>query len=164
MRIFYHCYGSAHTSVIASAIHVGILPMSRRPDPEEIRRVPNFDKFKNSEIGTPIYIGPDEDGNQVYIIGLATGKKIMAGALLDFLLSGGVREGDVYFADALPGANVLTRIGGFLSRQVGLVRIGRPLCAKGIWQTYPQFVELVRRVKADVRTRPAEPTGPHSVH
>lgn len=138
--------------------------MGRRPDPEEIRRVPNFDKLKNREIGTPIYVGPDEDGNRVYIIGLATGKKIMAAALRDFLLSCGVREGDVYFADALPGANVLTRIGGFLSRQAGLVRIGRPLCAIGIWQKYPQFVELVRRVKVDLGSRPSVPTGPGEVH
>lgn len=138
--------------------------MDRRPDPEEIRRVPNFDKLKNSEIGTPIYIGPDEDGNQVYIIGLASGKKIMAGALRDFLLACGVAEEKVYFADALPGANVLTRIGGFLSRQVGLVRVGRPLCALGVWQEYSQFVQLVRRVKADIRKRKSGTFTSRQVH
>jgi hypothetical protein len=31
MKIIYHCYGGTHSSVIAAAIHLGLLPEDRVP-------------------------------------------------------------------------------------------------------------------------------------
>jgi len=53
------------------------------------------------------------------------------------------------FEDTLRHASVLLRIGGYASRGLGLVGIGRPLCALGVWLCYRQYAEHVRRVRLD---------------
>ncbi|MGB3963216.1 MAG: DUF3189 family protein, partial [Tepidanaerobacteraceae bacterium] len=35
MKIFYCCYGSAHSSVVAASIHLGLLPSDRVPTSRE---------------------------------------------------------------------------------------------------------------------------------
>ena len=59
MKIIYSCYGGAHSSVVASAIHLGYLPMNRIPTEDEILSIPYYDQSPKELRGTPIYIGTD---------------------------------------------------------------------------------------------------------
>jgi hypothetical protein len=153
MRLFYYCYGSAHSSVSAANLHLGHLPLDRRPAVSEIIHQPLFDRCQDWEVGEPRHMGTDEAGNDIYIIGLAGGKREMAQALLDFLAAEGVETAGVRFEDVLQHAGVLMRIGGYSSRRLGLVGFGRPLCAVGVWLKYRLFAEHVRRVKHEIAAR-----------
>ena len=44
MKIIYHCYGGSHSSVIAAALHLGLLAKDRIPNETELMAIPYFDK------------------------------------------------------------------------------------------------------------------------
>ncbi len=147
LKIFYTCYGSAHSSILASAIHMGLLPSDHRPPPEVILALPRFDKTVAGEVGTPLYIGADERGVPVYAIGLKCGKIFLRRAISSLLRLYSIPEQNLIMVNALDYVNLITRLGGSLSRGLGWVALGRPLVALGIWQTYHDFVGMVARVK-----------------
>lgn len=153
MRVFYHCYGQAHSSVTAANIHLGHLPRHWRATLAEIAHQPCFDRTREYELGQPRLMGTDEWGNEVYVIGLAGGKRAMEQAITDFLVAGGVAPSAFLFANALQHAGVPMRIGGYTSRRLGLIWPGRPLSALGVWLKYPGFVALVEQVRHQVRSR-----------
>lgn len=147
LRILYHCYGSAHSSVLASAIHVGLMPSDRRPSLREIMAMPRFDRMEADNLGKPRYIGMDERNVEVFIVGLGSGKILLRRSIDDLLRACGIPSDRLLIINALTQVNTLTRVGGFLSRGLGWVAIGRPLAAIGIWQKYFAFVHLVLGAK-----------------
>ncbi|MFO7151622.1 MAG: DUF3189 family protein [Bacillota bacterium] len=147
MKIFYCCYGSAHSSVVAAAIHLGWLPEDRVPELEEIEKLPHYDKTASAEIGTPFFMGKDRKGAEIYIIGMASQRLLVKNAIVSFLQHSGVEPEDVIFVDAIPLVNLKTKIGGILSRRMGLVSVGRPLTIRGIQERYFDFVKMVKEVK-----------------
>jgi len=150
MKIFYHCYGSSHTSIVSAAIHLGILPDDRIPTIDEILKVPHYDQGTTELIGTPIFFGVDEFGCDVYAIGLTHAKAMFKRAIRSFLAINNVSEQELVMADALARISIYTRIGGYLSRGLGIVSIGRPLSAYGIQRTYYNFVDLTQEVKQKI--------------
>lgn len=152
MKIFYHCYGQAHSSVTAANIHLGHLPRHRRAGLWEILHQPCFDRTEEYELGIPRLMGTDTAGNEVYVVGLAGGKRAMVRALSDFLLAQGVEPSAFRFVNALQHAGVPLRIGGYTSRRLGLIWPGRPLSALGVWLKYPRFVSLVEEVHHGLQT------------
>lgn len=153
MKVIYHCYGQAHSSVTAANIHLGNLPRHRRPTVQEIQHQPCFDRTLDHELGAPRLMGTDEWGSEVYVIGLAGGRRAMEQAVQEFLLRSGVDPSAFLFANALQHAGVPLRIGGYTSRRLGLIWPGRPLSALGVWLKYPRFVHLVESVRQEVRSR-----------
>ncbi|UNC92474.1 DUF3189 family protein [Candidatus Contubernalis alkaliaceticus] len=151
MYIIYHCYGSAHSSVIASAIHVGMLPKNRIPSTEEIITIPHFDQTRREEIGNPFYIGRDEYGIEVYIIGMANNKEVLIRSIDSLLKIYNIPENQLVLVNSLSQINMITRVGGYLSRRLGMVKVGRPLTIKGVKKAYYQFVDLVDSVKERIR-------------
>jgi hypothetical protein len=153
MKVIYYCYGSAHSSVTAANLHLGHLPLDRRPRPGEIAHQPLFDRCEDYQVGELRLMGTDEWGHEVYVLGLAGGRKVMAHALRDFLRAAGVDDSALLLEDALAHAGVLLRIGGYSSRRLGLIWLGRPLCALGVWLKYQGFTGHVRRVRDAVAKR-----------
>ncbi len=147
MKIFYCCYGSTHSSVVAASIHLGLLPVERIPTSNEIKRLPYYDKIETSEIGTPFYMGKDEFNSEIFILGMANHRKIIKKAILSFLEHSGLDLQDLLMIDTLKNVNMITKVGGFFSRRLGLVSIGRPLTIIGIQQKYESFTSLVNNVK-----------------
>jgi len=153
MKVFYCCYGSAHSSVVAAAIHLGLLPSDRLPDAKEFLVLPHFDKTESFEIGTPFFMGRDEYNSEVYILGMGGERALIKRAILSFLGHAGIDTRDIMLIDTLRNVNLITKIGGFTSRRLGLVAIGRPLTVFGIKQKYGDFVKLVRDVKKTEQNR-----------
>lgn len=147
MKIFYCCYGSAHSSVVAASIHLRLLPMDRIPASREFQWLPHYDKTESFEIGTPFYMGTDEYKSDVYILGMASQRKLVKKAVLSFLAQLGLDTRDLMMIDTLKNVNLITKIGGFTSRRLGLISIGRPLTIIGIQQKYRDFIRLVAEVK-----------------
>ncbi len=153
MILIYHCFGSAHSSVVASAIHLGMLPLDRVPREEEILTLPHYDQTPREELGNPFYVGRDEYNWEVYILGLANQKELAKRTIWSLLKIYNVPSHYLILADSLKCINNLTRLGGFLSRRVGLVSIGRPLTIKGIQKGYYPYVKLVKQVKKQIKER-----------
>ncbi len=153
MKVFYHCYGSSHTSVVAAAIHTGQLDRRRTPSLRELDRIPNFDRVRAADLGTVFFAGTGPDGEEVYVVGFGPGKDVIRRAVLSFLALKGVSPDDYLLVDALSRANWVVKAGGIASRRLGLVSLGRPIAALGIRQVYQRLVELVEETQAEVRRR-----------
>ncbi|ASS75175.1 hypothetical protein CIG75_09395 [Tumebacillus algifaecis] len=153
MHIIYHCYGSAHSSVVAAAIHLGRLPSDRVPSHEEVLKLADYDSVESWQIGTLFFKGHDEWANPIYTLGLGKESKRSKQALVTFLELLNIDTAQLFFNEALPHINVYAKVGGALSRRYGIVRLGRPLSAYGIRRGYFQLVRFVQQVKAEVEHR-----------
>lgn len=152
-RVIYVCYGSAHSSVVAANLHLGRLPVTRRALPAELVAAPRFDQMPHREIGTLLEMGQDPEGHRVYALGLGSERDILGHAVVDLVTSLGLPSQSVLLVDALTGAHMTTRVGGFLSRRLGLVRVGRPLVVSGILHDYDRFLSLVQGVRQRLARR-----------
>ncbi|QUH26087.1 DUF3189 family protein [Serpentinicella alkaliphila] len=151
MKIFYCCYGGAHTSVVAASVHLGYLPSDRIPTTEEVLSIPNYDKSPNLKVGTPLFMGVDEFANEVFVMGMGHNRDYFAKLTYEYsrLLSNGDTSG-IRIINALSCINNYIRLGGFLSRRVNLVKIGRPITVYGIRKNYKYFVALVKNFKSTI--------------
>lgn len=150
MIIIYHCFGSAHSSVLAAAIHTGMLPEKCLPENEEILNLPHYDKTPSRLIGTIFYFGKDEGDNRVYIVGLGKAKEIILNAFESMIKYENYPEEEIIFVNSLRYVNVYVRVGGFLSRKLGMVFPGRFITVYGLKKTYFDFVNAVRKVKEEI--------------
>jgi hypothetical protein len=150
MKLFYYCFGGAHTSVTCASIHLGFLPDNRIPRPDEFLAVPYYDKMDNDKLGTPVYVGRDEFGWDIYVMGIKRGNRVVIPAIKSYLYASGINDRNVLFVNALVKLHPITSFGGFSSRKLHMVNFGRPLTIWGIRRSYPIFVDLVRRVKENL--------------
>lgn len=146
MKLFYYCYGRAHSSVVAGLIHLNKLPKDRVPDIKEIVSAPGFDQSDKSDFGIPYFLGKDECNNEVYIIGFG-GAPNLGLQTICYLLERMGNPLEWKFYNSLASIGWLTKIGGFLSKKLKLSRIGKYLAALGIQKTYSNLVELVQTAK-----------------
>ena len=165
MKIIYHCYGGSHSSVLAASLHLGLLPRNRLPTPAEISRLPYYDGQTAKDHGHLRYIGTDEQGHQVFIIGKRNLGKIFGRILkgVAAIFSGGE---EIVTVNTMPYVNWLMMVGGFTSRRLGWVRLGRPIVIRGTLHSYYGFLELVNTVKTTISgagPAPAMETAPREV-
>lgn len=146
MIVIYHCWGSAHSSILAAHLHLGSIGV-RRPAIKEIAQLEYFDYLPDQQVGIPVFCGEDHYGNLVYAVGFRQAGQAAVSCLKGILGAVHVRE-RILFAETLHLVNLWTRLGGFLSRHCG-IRLGRYLCAFGLWLRYRQFADFVEEVKLD---------------
>ncbi|HZJ82253.1 MAG TPA: DUF3189 family protein [Clostridia bacterium] len=147
MKLFYHCFGGAHTSITCAAIHLGFLPKDRVPEAYEFLAVPQYDKMANKNLGTPIYVGRDEYGVDIYAIGFKNAPTLMIPVMKSYLNCNNIPSNDIQFVEALVNLHAITAVGGIISRRLNLINIGRPLTVWGIRRSYPVLIDLVSGVK-----------------
>ncbi|MEG6569138.1 uncharacterized protein DUF3189 [Thermohydrogenium kirishiense] len=151
MIVAYICYGSAHSSIVAASIHVGLLPSDRIPTFDEILSMPHYDLTDGNQIGIPFYMGIDEYDNDVYAIGAKSGRKIMMKAVRSFLKESGIGENEIMLIDTLPAIGLLTKVGGMTSRKFKIISVGRPFTVYGIIKKYNNFLDIVNKVKSSLK-------------
>lgn len=149
MKIIYHCFGGSHSSVTAAALHLGLIDKHRPPTMDELMSLPYFDKTTNDDFGSIRFMGVDEYGNEVYVMG----KRTMSDRLTHIL--NGVAEilgvaDQVLAVNAMDRVNLSMKLGGFTSRRIGLPSVGRPVVSRGTIKAFFQLVNLVEitRLKA----------------
>ncbi len=150
IKVIYHCYGSAHTSVVTAAIHAGLLPRDRVPSARQLMAVPHFDRTPSCVIGTPFRMGFDNAGNEVFAIGRGHARAVAERAL--YSLARLIRYPDDSFlvVNALAVADLWTTIGGTISRGLGLTPWGRPIVIHGVRRSYRRLVALVEQTELTV--------------
>jgi hypothetical protein len=153
MKLFYCCYGGAHTSVTCASIHLHYLPNDRIPEPWEFQKVPFYDKMDNHKLGTPVFMGRDELGWDIYIIGMKNMKQLIIPAMKSYLNACGIDQMHFLLVNALVELHPITSIGGVTSRKLGILPVGRPMTIWGVRKSYPKFVDLVSNVKQNLLAR-----------
>ncbi|AEE97142.1 DUF3189 family protein [Mahella australiensis] len=147
MKLIYTCYGGSHSSVTAAAIHLGYLPRKGMPTYGQFRAIPFYDEMDEDQLGKWVFMGTDEFNNDIYICGVKGDKDLAINAVYSYLNISGITADHIIMVDALITLHPLTSIGGYMSRHLRWVKLGRPLSIEGIMRTYGQFVELVDKVK-----------------
>ncbi|MDN5347638.1 MAG: hypothetical protein PWP65_1202 [Clostridia bacterium] len=142
MKVIYHCFGGAHSSVTAAAIHLGLLPRDRLPTTEELLSLPYFDASPEGRQGQFQYMGRDEKGNEVYCVG-RRGLGEYFQALVKGLVSALNIKEEILLLDTSSCVNWLMVAGGYISRRLGAVRLGRPVVVLGTLKAYPCLLSLV---------------------
>jgi len=154
MKIIYHCFGGSHSSVTAAALHLGLLNRNQTPTAEELMEIPYYDKTSDSDFGSIRFMGTDEFGNDIYVLG----KKSLGNRFSSILM--GVAEiigkqDDLIVVNCMNIVNWSMKLGGFTSRRLGLVAVGRPVVSWGTRKAFSQLVNLVEitRVNAIKKNR-----------
>lgn len=142
LKIIYHCYGGSHSSVIAAALHLGMLPKNQIPTEEMLMAIPYYDKTSNADFGSIRFMGKDEFNNEVYVLG----KKSMGERCSHLLL--GIAEvlgckDELLVVNCFNRVNLAMKLGGFSSRKMGLVSLGRPILVRGSQKAFRELVNLV---------------------
>lgn len=151
MKIIYHCYGGAHASPTAAAIHLGFLSPNRRPTFAELLEVPRFDSIRSWEHGRLFQAGIDSDGNEVYTMGRRNSTDLVIKLLKEFTKLNGEDPNALYFVNCVQLLNPFMVTGGYSSRGLGLVWFGRPLVTFGTILSFPILVRIVQRTIKEVR-------------
>lgn len=147
MIVIYHCYGGNHASPVAAALHLGWLSPERPPSYRELIELPLYDKVPPSRYGTIFMLGCDAEGREVGVLAVKNGADLMERLVRDTLQLLGRNPAALSFVDVLPCINVWMRLGGFLSRQLGLVGLGRPLVAWGTRLAFGKIKALVEEAR-----------------
>lgn len=148
MKIIYHCYGGTHSSVLAAALHLGIFNEKRFPSYRELLSCPYFDKVKNEDVGKIFFMGKDEKGHEVYVMGCRNAEPLVENILKEFSKIMNINfSGEVLLVSTRQSLNALLKIGGFLSRCLNLVTLGRLLLVPGCRLSYSKIWNVVMEVK-----------------
>lgn len=150
MKIIYCCYGGSHSSVTAAAIHLGLLPQAKKPTGAELLSIPYFDQQNNKDHGYFRMMGQDEYGNEVYIVGKHNLGKNFEILIRDIAAAFGIEQEELAIIDTMPYVNLAMMIGGFTSRRLGIIPIGRPIVIRGTQNAFLKLAALVHRIKVTV--------------
>ena len=142
MKVIYHCYGGSHSSVTAAALHIGLISRNRPPSKEELLALPYFDRTNERDFGSIRFMGFDDYGNEIYILGKknlgARYSNIIVG-IADILGA----KGQVIAVNCMKSINWAMKLGGFTSRKLGIPFLGRPVLSIGTRNAFFSLVNLV---------------------
>ncbi|KAB3538559.1 DUF3189 family protein [Alkaliphilus pronyensis] len=148
MKIIYSCYGGAHTSIVAASIHLNLLPTDRVPFIKEIMSIPYYDYITNSSIGIPLYMGRDNQSNDIYVLGMGACRTQLTELIYNYALYCNIHsKKHLHVVNSIALINLPVRVGGFMSKKLKLMYIGKPITAYGIRKDYRLYAELVQNVK-----------------
>ena len=139
--MIYHCYGGAHSSVTTSGIYLGLLPRDRVPSTGEILTVPHYDGNESITHGHFRFMGRDNDDRAVFALGKGSlGPRV--NHLLNIIAGIYGCAGNIFSVDTTAPVNLLMVFGGYVSRVLKVVCLGRPFVVLGTKLAYFSFVRL----------------------
>lgn len=147
MHIIYNCYGGSHSSVTAACIHSGLLKDNVIPTPGELLSLPYFDQQIAKDHGYIRYIGEDEWGNKIYISSKHNLSYHYETIMRSIACIMDYPNEKLLFIDTMPYVNWLMVIGGYFSRALGLIAIGRPIVILGTQISFFKFSHIVNLTK-----------------
>ncbi|HYE09031.1 MAG TPA: DUF3189 family protein [Patescibacteria group bacterium] len=156
MIIIYNCYGGTHSSILTSAVHLGLLPSDSIPSKQEILNTEYFNRLRYKDMGRLIFHGVDEAGNKVYTIGRGTSRALvpaMRNLTMEMHKLYNVNEGFAY-VNTSGTVPITMTLGGFFSRGLKINAIGVPLLAIGAQHNYKKIVDLAQKTKQLCKEKP----------
>lgn len=147
MKIIYHCFGGAHSSVTAAALHLGWLPKDRLPTTEELKDLPYFDRPIGKDHGNIRFMGKDEFNNEIFVIGRRNESRTFENMAYGLINVFGLSGDGFRLVNVMPYVNWKMVLGGYTSRRLLITAIGRPVIMAGVKHAYWHIVSLVQKVK-----------------
>ncbi|BAF59793.1 hypothetical membrane protein [Pelotomaculum thermopropionicum SI] len=147
MKVIYHCYGGAHSSVTAASIHLGLLPADRIPSQEMFWSIPLYDRQEPYQHGHIFFMGRDEMGNEVYVTARRGRAEILENIIAGLAGIFKIPQNSFLLVNVMHKVNLRMKFGGYLSRRWGLIRLGRPIVTWGTQAAYFEVARLVQKVK-----------------
>lgn len=155
MNIIYHCFGGAHSSITAAALHLGYLPQDIKPSSRDLHAVPGFDQATGADHGRLYWMGEDDLGHQVYTTGWRQIGPSTERVLRQVMQIYGLPSDDTLFVDALPAVNLWMMIGGWTSRRAGIQSVGRPIVTSGTRVAFRTLNHIVKTTLAGLKPKEA---------
>ncbi len=142
MKIIYHCFGGSHSSILAAALHLGLIEKKRLPSMDEMLALPYFDKTSKMDFGSIRFMGIDEYKNEVYVLGKKNVGRRYGNILIGVAELLG-KKVEIIFVDCMTRVNLGMKLGGFTSRRIGWVSLGRPVLGRSTRKAFWDLVNLV---------------------
>lgn len=154
MKVIYHCYGGTHSSVLAAASHLNLLPAGKKPDRKMLKCLPFFDKQLKKDLGRIFFLGRDDQGHDIFIVGRLDCPEVVEKGLHDLAKAFSIPVEDFITVNVMPCVSSSMKVGGFLSRAMGIVGLGRPIVAWGGINAYRRVTAIVQKVKEKLGALP----------
>ncbi|MFZ5968145.1 MAG: DUF3189 family protein [Bacillota bacterium] len=148
MHIIYHCSWGSHASAIAAAIHLKMLPRDHIPSKNDISNMPFFDTIEKVDVGKIIFRGMDEHGHSIYTLACQKVPHLVLPAVEDMWHTLGQRKDQLLVIDMGSKSNLSMKLGGYFSRKLNRVNLGRPILLRGTCTVYPMIAHAVEDIKA----------------
>jgi hypothetical protein len=145
LKVVYHCFGGAHASPTAAAIHLKIIDSHRIPAWSDFKKIPYFDQITNLDHGQLIKIGDDHLGNEVFILARRNSAPVALNLIREVTRMTGGDPAQYHFVDCVQLHNLFMVTGGFSSRGLGFVRFGRPLVIFGTRLSFKVLASIVQK-------------------
>ncbi|MFT9496184.1 DUF3189 family protein [Anaerosolibacter sp.] len=150
LYVVYHDPRGTHSSVIAAAVHLNLLPLDKTPSKKDILNVPLFDHLGKKDLGRLIFHGKDEYENQIYTIGCHHASQLITHALPSVFQMIDKDPNEILCVDTTRTMNLWIQAGSLISRQLGIFGIGRSMLSLGILNAYPKIISIVKTTKLKV--------------
>ena len=125
----------------------GILNMHNPLTWQDLFTCPYFDTVDKKDTGKINYMGKNATGDDVYIMGCKNAGSIVETVVNELEKVVHFNTSELLMVNTVPCLNNWMRLGGFLSRQLGLVKAGRFFLFHGSKQAYPKIKLKVLQVK-----------------
>lgn len=153
MIYIYYDFAGTHSSSIAAAVHLQLIPADRVPSKADVVNIPMFDKLSFQDRAKIVYRGTDNEGNKVFTLGYGIHKKMifcLQNAIYMLHQQYGFNERLVLSSTA-PTVPLSMTFGGIFSKVLKLVFIGKPLLIKGARKNFKKIANLVEITKNSAR-------------
>lgn len=143
MNIIYSCYWGGYLAVVAASLHLGILK-DRDEDfnYKTVLTLPMFDKIKEEHLGKLFYLGKDDKGRNIYVVGCKNSGDILERALKGIAYI--FRISKTIFVDLNRCNNLFISLGVFLTKRTRLKKQGLLLFVKGIKKNFTKINQIVK--------------------
>ncbi len=147
MHIVYHCVSGCHSSSTAAAIHLGLLPIDYKPSYNDLINLPFYDQLEEKDRGKLIERGIDSQGNKIYTLGRKYYAHLVLPVVIDTWRAFNQNENDLLLVNTQSCVNGSMKLGAYLSRDLKLTNIGRPMVGKGTLRSYNNIANIVKNTK-----------------
>lgn len=150
MKIIYHCFGGTHSSITAASIHLGWLPANKVPPAHKFMELPYYDRRDGWDQGEIVFMGTDRQGNEVYAVGHGSATDMLVTLIDDLAALFDIEKSSYKLVSMMKQVNLPMKIGGFMSRRLRAVRLGRPIVIAGTRLAYGNIQRMVQGVQQEV--------------
>lgn len=150
MKIFYYCSTGTYTSLVAANYHLGVIS-GPELNYRKLFNLPNFNCLTRDEIGQPISVGIDANGNEIFTFGVKEENILLTKAMIDWLEVFNISKKEYKLVD-LTGikGNYMHRTGIYLSINMGIRNFGGLIGAYGLSGMLQSIYHIVDRVKGEL--------------
>jgi hypothetical protein len=146
MMIIYSSYYGSYLAVVAASLHLGKIKAGQFKD-EEILKLPRFNSIKYRELGELFYMGTDDRGRRIYVMGSKSTGRVIERTLNGLAEIYGLGKNTVDFVDLNAHSNFYISLGSCLIHKFRLEKTGLALVLKGIRKSMNGLENTVLKVK-----------------